>query len=778
MTGVPAVLCLALSAPATAAGARLAVKPSVGPPTALVKASGSGFVAGERVVLSFDGLVMGSARANRRGKVAITMTIPQTARPGPHLVEEGGQTGGLDEQATFLVRTDWPQGCFESTRSCFDPYENVIGPGTVAGLAPIWHTHVGTDGSSAPVYANGKLFVGASDGLHALDPASGTIIINYHSEPVVTTPAVIRGFDPQPDPPGKVIFGSSDGVLHAVSTSGPALWQVPLGAMPASPLVIQGVGDPTIRIVVGAGDTLFAFDANGARLWATTLAGGGISTPAALLQAPPLPTRVVVAAGNTLYAIDAASGAVIWATTPSRNPLGAPAVGDPNILVGDQAGTLFSLDEASGRTLASFQARAPVAGSPAIGDPNLADPWVLLADGGGNIYAFDTTNEFPPPIWQAALGGPIDGPPVLANGVLYATTDPAIGDPSIFALDQVSGRVLFDAALPGAAPAGPILADGRLIVATRSGDVLAYEGPDSRAEESGDAGVQAAGNLFAVVREDGSLARGGSVSSSARVTTGDYEVRFTNDVTGCAYVASLGDSAGGSVSPGTASTSQRPGSPTTVVISTFDPAGTPADRPFHLQVACGATRYWAVVAGNGRTARAGHAGLATHLGVGAYQVVFDHSVKNCAYTASLGDPAGAAPPAGRIITARLAGDANGVSVRTFAANGTPTDVPFHLAATCGKRKIWTVVAAIGGPARGGHVHSVGHSAGSGVYDVSFDEAVSSCAYVATVGHEDQGLEPWAYISTSSTRDPLTVQVRVENADDSPTDRSFHLSVSC
>jgi outer membrane protein assembly factor BamB len=396
-----------------------------------------------------------------------------------------GQSSGASARAIFLVRTDWLQGCFEGGRSCFNPYENVIGPGNAGALAVAWRAHVTCDGRSSPVYANGLFFVGTADGLVGLDPASGAIIINYRSGPVSTTPAVIRGFDPQPDPPGKVIFGSSDGILHAVSTTGDPLWQVGLGAVPASPLVIQGIDEPDARVVVGAGNTLFAFDGDGTRLWAAVLEGGDISKAAAVLVEPPSPDRVIVAAGNTLYALDAATGEIIWTTTPSRSPLGAPSVGNPRFidqpdaLVGDQAGNLFSIDPRTGAVIATFQAGGAISGSVAVGDPNQSDPWVVLGDGGGNIYALDTTNDFPPPIWQAALGGPIDGPPVLANGVVYVGTDPEEGNPHIFALDQASGRILFDGVLPGGVTSEPIVADGKLVVATQSGDVVGYQTPDT-----------------------------------------------------------------------------------------------------------------------------------------------------------------------------------------------------------------------------------------------------------------------------------------------------------
>jgi outer membrane protein assembly factor BamB len=479
------LLLLSLAASAGAARPGLALEPAVGPPTSLVKAKGAGFQGGEVVALLFDGGRVGSAVASRTGKFNGRFTVPASARPGQRVVEAVGQASGVSARALFLVRTDWLQGCFDGGRGCFNPYENVLGPGNAGGLSVAWRVSAGADGSSAPVYANGRLFVGTDGGLVGLDPQTGAIIINDRSGPVSTTPAVVRGFDPQPDPPGKVIFGTGDGILHALSTTGESLWRVELGARPASPLVIQAIGDPNVRVIVGAGNTLFAFDGDGTPLWETVLEGGDISKAAAVLTVPPEPERVIAAAGDTLYALDAATGAVIWASVPSGRRLGAPSIGDPNligdpsILVGDQAGNLFAIDPDMGGSVARFEARGAISGSAAVGDPNQSEPWVFVGDGGGNIYAFDQTDQLPAPIWQAGLGGPVDGPPVLANGVDYAATDPDQGDPQLAALDQETGRILFDAPLPGGVASSPIVADGRLVVATRSGDVIAYDGPDA-----------------------------------------------------------------------------------------------------------------------------------------------------------------------------------------------------------------------------------------------------------------------------------------------------------
>jgi outer membrane protein assembly factor BamB len=166
----------------------------------------------------------------------------------------------------------------------------------------------------SPLYDNGVLYVGASDGVTGIDPMTGSIIIHYRTRgPVVTTPAVLRGFDPQPDPPGKLVVGSVDGTLSVFSTNDAVLlWRVRLGAEPTSPLAIQGE-DPTDDIViVGAGDTLLAFHGNGTRIWDTDLRSGDISKGGAVMidQTNEL---IAVTAGRNVYALDAATGAVVWA---------------------------------------------------------------------------------------------------------------------------------------------------------------------------------------------------------------------------------------------------------------------------------------------------------------------------------------------------------------------------------------------------------------------------------------------------------------------------------
>jgi hypothetical protein len=95
-------------------------------------------------------------------------------------------------------------------------------------------------------------------------------------------------------------------------------------------------------------------------------------------------------------------------------------------------------------------------------------------------------------------------------------------------------------------------------------------------------------NQFAVVNTDGTLARGTSGASSTHIGvagTGTYEVDFgTKDVSGCAFVATLG-APGVSTTPPVGEISVASDADG-VFIQTSNSAGAPADASFHLYVSC------------------------------------------------------------------------------------------------------------------------------------------------------------------------------------------------
>lgn len=92
---------------------------------------------------------------------------------------------------------------------------------------------------------------------------------------------------------------------------------------------------------------------------------------------------------------------------------------------------------------------------------------------------------------------------------------------------------------------------------------------------------------FAVVNATGSIARARCAVSSAKNGTGLYAVRFNADIRRCSFQATLGLSTFTGASPsGEIAVVGLFGSTNGVFVQTFNSAGAPADRGFHLTVIC------------------------------------------------------------------------------------------------------------------------------------------------------------------------------------------------
>lgn len=110
----------------------------------------------------------------------------------------------------------------------------------------------------------------------------------------------------------------------------------------------------------------------------------------------------------------------------------------------------------------------------------------------------------------------------------------------------------------------------------------ALRGQPGPAGPVGPAGAPAA-KYFAAVSGSGGLVRGNATSGGSAGGTGWYVVGFAERVSGCAYSATLGTTDASSVAAGRITVRELDGR---VGIQTYDGAGSPADLPFHLIVAC------------------------------------------------------------------------------------------------------------------------------------------------------------------------------------------------
>jgi hypothetical protein len=297
--------------------------------------------------------------------------------------------------------------------------------------------------------------------------------------------------------------------------------------------------------------------------------------------------------------------------------------------------------------------------------------------------------------------------------------------------------------------------------------------------------AQAAGPKSAVVSAAGTLVRGNLATAATHLGTGTYQVTFSGNVSNCAYVATSGDIGAGSISgPIVATVATRAGTTNALFIQTFDQStGALADRSFHVVVYCGTVRKYAVVASNGSLARGGDVISTARLGTGSYEVIFNHNVSKCAFTASLGTTStGSIPSPGEVTVVGRAGNINGVFVRTVDRTGVGADFSFHLGVNCGAAKLIAVINGDGTKARGANVVSsakLSATPNDGRYEVIFNQNLTACNYTATIGLPGSSgaiSTPLTITTASRAGNANGVFLFIHNANGSTEDSPFHMTV--
>lgn len=245
--------------------------------------------------------------------------------------------------------------------------------------------------------------------------------------------------------------------------------------------------------------------------------------------------------------------------------------------------------------------------------------------------------------------------------------------------------------------------------------------------------AMAAPNLFARVSAAGTLIAGSEVTSVTHLGTGIYEVTFAKAVNLCAYAATT---VNGSAQALTVFTAGGHLNANGVYVETKNQGGGLTDGQFELVVNCGINgmRY-AVVDYAGALARSTAGTTLSSVGTGRYNVTFTTSVKNCAYIATVADPANALVfnPAG--VYTGSGPNAYTVYVETKnPAGGLQAGIPFHLSVVCNNTHSRFAVVQDTGLIKRGATLTSSFRSGLGEYVIVANTNVApSCAAVATRG---------------------------------------------
>ncbi len=178
--------------------------------------------------------------------------------------------------------------------------------------------------------------------------------------------------------------------------------------------------------------------------------------------------------------------------------------------------------------------------------------------------------------------------------------------------------------------------------------------------------------LFVKVDFDGTLIHGSGALSVTHIAPGRYEVTFTSDVSGCAYVATTIDISSQALLVFTAGGHF---SNTGVHVETKTQAGGLADAPFDLVVVCGGsgTAFAVIGAQKALLVRSTPGVTLTNRHGGRYLVSFPTSVAACAFLATVGHPRNGAVSAPAGVYTGSGPDGRTVYVETKNVGGGLTD---------------------------------------------------------------------------------------------------------
>jgi outer membrane protein assembly factor BamB len=468
------ILMTFLPLAASAAAPALDLKPLISPPTKPTVVTGTGFGPSEAVDIFFDTYDLALAVTDAAGDFSCRLNVPASAHPGTHWVTGIGRHSGLAAQKSLTVRTDWKQFRYNSSHTGFNPLENVISSYNIRYLTQAWAAKIGDYGKdqySSPAVANGKVYVGSTNGkLYAFASDTGVKIWDSGDKiggPIRSSPAVDGT---------RVFVGSDDKKLYAFNANtGAKLWDssnsVTLGgSVISSPAVAYGL------VYVGSMDGhLCVFQAStGILEWYSGVINHPIWSSPAVTNG-----RVFVGVDDSkLYAYNAFTGGLwLWHSGPTfTNAIySSPAVVGGRVCAIDLSGTLATF-KANADEMVKIWSVPPVPLGGTKGSPAVANGMVFVGNSYGVLCAFDLvkTRTTGKPVWVAmdlnTSWGGVDSSPVVANELVYVGTDNGV----VYAFDIWNGNLQWSATTGNKIISSPAVANGNVYVSSSDGYLYCY----------------------------------------------------------------------------------------------------------------------------------------------------------------------------------------------------------------------------------------------------------------------------------------------------------------
>ena len=325
-----------------------------------------------------------------------------------------------------------------------------IGPPPPTGQIRYWNFDVPGDPLlSEPVAQDTHVYVGSSKGMYALSHADLSFVEKWEGDTPgrITAGAAVIGLH--------LFFGSTDHTLSSWNAfDGQVRWSYPTAdTVETAPVVSDGL------VYISSGES-----------W--------------------------------IYALDAHAGTVIWKKQLDSNASDAATIHEGKLLIGDEKGVFYILSARTGQEWFRYRTPRAISGSPVVSE----DGKRAYFSAGGQLYAVEATRReipglyqfkqlwaqlwlwqvpgVPRPkgqqggLWRFTPENPLQGiksSPALVDeedgGVLYVGGH----DNNVYALDAITGDLLWTFRTENAVWASPLVIKDHLIVGDESGALYSLD---------------------------------------------------------------------------------------------------------------------------------------------------------------------------------------------------------------------------------------------------------------------------------------------------------------
>lgn len=435
----------------SATGPRMTATPFFVAPGEPVSVQGAGFRAGKRTSVTLGGTSLASVVIGPRGTFRATVKIPATAHFGASDLQATYHVGTKSVMATvpIYISNSWAEPGGDEGDTGFTPndpsweYYNYPFIGA-ASMRPAWILTSASAFDTGVAIAGGVAYVGDAAGqLLALDTHTGGVLWTWQDP----SGAAIDGQPTVDVVNSRVMVGTANGHVDAISLSGHLLWSRLIGQLADAPIFSSGevyvasasgaTGELTalsertgvitwthaltspaasaVSLDTNAGvvvvdevrGTVVALTLKGAVLWSH-------STPGPIAASAAIAGNVVyVGSGDTLYALSRTNGGKRWTYVAPGTIRVTPVVYESWILVASQNGSVNFLDSRTGTLNAAFAGSSAPVGVAAIPD------CAFVTYSNGDVVAVRPSYS---PEWgydEYKSDAPITTPPAIVDGAVY-----------------------------------------------------------------------------------------------------------------------------------------------------------------------------------------------------------------------------------------------------------------------------------------------------------------------------------------------------------------------